>query len=48
MKKIFTVLVLLLMVSSHSFANDNMLGDCESIEMECIGTSLWCEPSEAI
>ncbi len=47
MKKIFLILAILFTLTSIGFA-DEMIGDCESIEMECIGTSLWCEAGEVI
>ena len=48
MKKIFSILAILLTITTISFANDITIGDCESIEMEYIQPSLWCEPSEVI
>lgn len=48
MKKLLAVLAILLTITTISFANENTIGDCESIEMECIQTSLWCESGEVI
>ena len=48
MKKYFSVLAILLTLTSISFANDEMISDCDSIEVPCFPTSLWCESSEII
>ena len=46
MKKFILILTVLVTLSSISFADD-FLSDCDSIEMECIQTSLWCDEGEA-
>ena len=48
MKKIFVVLTVLFAFTTTIFAQDLTIGDCESIEMECIGSSLWCDSGEVI
>ena len=48
MKKSFILLAILFLIRSFSMANDITINDCESIEIECIGTSLWCEPQDVI
>jgi len=48
MKRLFVTLAVLLSLSTMAFAEDLTIGDCESIEMECIGSSLWCDSGEVL
>ena len=48
MKTIFITIAVLLSLSTMAFAEDLTIGDCESIEMECMGSSLWCDGGEVL
>jgi len=48
MKTLFMALTLLFLLSTITFAKDITIGDCESIEMESMGSSLWCDGGEVL